>query len=135
MLNKNLDSKITITGRHFHTQPALTNYAFKKAQKLIHHFEHIEHIAITMDRDKAHRTKQTVYEVNIRISIPGKNLNLSDEGPNMRQTLDSAINRLDRELVKTKEKIKTKHRRAGVRKLPNLLRRVKIKRFRRPDDL
>lgn len=135
MTSKNTDAKITITGRHFHSQPTLSNYALKKAQKLIRHFDHIEHIAITMDRDKAHRSRQTVYEVNIRVSIPGKNLNLKDEGPNMRQTLDSAINRLDRELVKTKEKIKNKRNRTGVRKLPNLLRRVKIKRFRRSDDL
>jgi len=135
MTSRNTDAKITITGRHFHSQPSLKDYAFKKAQKLIRHFDHIEHIAITMDRDKAHRSRQTVYEVNIRILIPGKNLNLSDEGPNIRQTLDSAINRLDRELVKTKEKIKTKHKRAGIRKLPNILKKVKIKRFRRPDDL
>lgn len=125
--------KITITGRHFHSQPSLTAYATKKAQKLLRHNNHIEHITITMDRDKAHRNRLTVYEINIRVSIPGKDLNLNDEGPNMRQTIDSAINRLDRELIKTKEKLSNRKSRPGIRKLPSFIRKIKIKKFRRPD--
>lgn len=131
MTNTELHPKISITGRHFHAQPTLSSYAFKKAQKLLKHFDHIEHVSITMDRDKSHRNKQTIYEVNIRINLPGKNLNLNDEGANMRQTLDSAINRLDRELIKTKEKIKNKRHKPGIRKLAGVLSHVKIKRFRR----
>jgi len=127
------DSKIIITDRHFNPQPSLNNYAYKKALKLLHHNSHIEKISITIDKDIAHRNKQTVYRVNIHISIPGKDLNLNDEGPNMTQTIDSAIHRLDRELIKTKEKIKDKKHRPGIRKLSAFLKKVKVKKFRRKD--
>lgn len=127
----NPGSKITITGRHFRSKPTLKTYALKKAQKLVKHFSHIESITITMDRDRAHRNRQTVYEVNIHVSIPGKNLNLTDEEANMRTALDSAINRIDRELIKTKEKIKSKRNRPAIRNLGRILSKVKIKRFKR----
>ena len=131
MMENNTDSKITITGRHFHSKPTLKTYALKKAQKLIKHFDHIESISITMDRDRAHRNRQSIYEVKIHVSIPGKNLNLTDEESNMRRAIDSAVNRIDRELIKTKEKLKPQRSRPGIRHLGKFLSRVRIKKFRR----
>lgn len=110
--------QIIVTGQHLKKFPELENYATKKAQKLTHYFPKILKIQVRLISEESHRGQEDDYYCEIEVDIPGRNLLLKDAERSMDKAIDKAVERMQRLLVKTKEKkITAKHREGIINKL------------------
>lgn len=89
---------ITYAGHHIEVTPALRAYAEGKLNKLTHHSEHITavHVIFTLEK-LSHIVEATV-------SLSKAEIHAQAASNDMYAAIDALIDKLDRQLVKHKEK-------------------------------
>ncbi|USQ14213.1 ribosome-associated translation inhibitor RaiA [Legionella lytica] len=93
--------QIHITGHRMEVTPAIRTYAEEKFTKLEHHFDHITKINVIFDIEKLRQIAEaTIY-------VAGGELHASSESENLYAAIDALIDKLDRQLLKHKEKIRS----------------------------
>lgn len=96
--------QISITGHHVEVTPAMRDYVTNKVQRLERHFDNMidMHVILTVEklRQKA--------EANL--SISGNMIHAEAVDEDMYAAIDAMADKLDRQVIKHKEKV-TEHRR------------------------
>lgn len=101
--------RINVSGHHVDVTEALREYAIDKLGKLERHFDHITNCDITLIVEKAcHKAEGSVH-------VSGADLFANDEGDNMYAAIDGLAGKLDRQLIRHKEKTQGKHHRESVK--------------------
>ena len=95
--------KLIVTGRHVDVTESMKNYAREKLGRVMHERPHINEIHVIMDVQK--------YRHLVELSARGKNLELfcREEPPDMYASIDRALAKLDRQLLRYKERHLRKH--------------------------
>ncbi len=95
--------QINITGHHLKITNALKNYVEKKFQRLTRHFDHVLNIHVVLTVEKL------IHRAEASLQVSGNKIfaNASNEG--MYAAVDSLVDKLDRQIVKHKEKLKDHH--------------------------
>ncbi len=92
--------QINITGHRLEVTPALRAFTQEKFDKLERHFDHITSINVIFDVEKLRQIAEaTVY-------VAKGELHASSESEDMYAAIDTLIDKLDRQLIKHKEKIR-----------------------------
>ncbi len=99
--------QINISGHHIEITPALRSYAEEKIKRLEHHFDQITRSDITLTVEKLRQKA----ECNVHVS--GGDLHASAEDENMYAAIDSLSDKLDRQLLKHKEKLVARNKGQG----------------------
>jgi putative sigma-54 modulation protein len=99
--------QINISGHHIELTPALKEYAEEKIQRLEHHFDQITRSDITLTVEKS------VQKAECTIHVSGSDLHASAENENMYAAIDSLSDKLDRQLLKHKEKLVARNKGQG----------------------
>ena len=99
--------QINISGHHIEITPALRSYAEEKIKRLEHHFDQITRSDITLTVEKLRQKA----ECNVHVS--GGDLHASAEDENMYVAIDSLSDKLDRQLLKHKEKLVARNKGQG----------------------
>ncbi|MDD7805431.1 MAG: ribosome-associated translation inhibitor RaiA [Endozoicomonas sp. (ex Botrylloides leachii)] len=90
--------QVNISGHHVEVTEALHDYVTKKLQRLNAHFEGITNVQATLSVEKLiHRAEATLH-------IKGADINATAESEDMYAAIDQLSDKLDRQLVKHKEK-------------------------------
>ena len=89
---------ISFTGHQIQVTPALKSFTEEKLQKLIHHFDRITHIHVTF------HVEHLKHIVEVNVSIAKDIIHAHAESENMYTAIDLMIDKLDRQLIKHKEK-------------------------------
>jgi len=97
--------KVKIEERHMEQSDPLRKYAISKAESLQKFFDGIISVEVTMDVEKERRLV-TVFTHLINKKV----LKASAESDDMYVSIDSAMDKLERQLKKFKEKLKDKHK-------------------------
>ncbi|MBS3812552.1 MAG: ribosome hibernation-promoting factor, HPF/YfiA family [Candidatus Bipolaricaulota bacterium] len=97
--------KVKIEERHMEQSEPLRDYAISKAGDLEKFFDGIISVEVTMDVEKKRRTvKIFAHLINKKI------VKASAESDDMYVSIDSAIDKIERQLKKYNEKLKDKHK-------------------------
>lgn len=97
--------KVRIEERHMEQSDPLREYAISKAENLQKFFDGIISVEITMDVEKERRmVKAFAHLINKKIA------KASAESDDMYVSIDSAMDKLERQLKRHNEKMKDKHR-------------------------
>lgn len=91
--------QITVSGHHVDVTPALRDYVNSKLSKLQHHYDNITNTAVTLTVEKM------VQKAEANVHVAGANLFAECESEDMYAAIDSLVAKLDRQLIKHKEKI------------------------------
>lgn len=92
--------QINVSGHHVDVTPALRDYVTTKLGKLQRHFDNITNSSVTLTVEKlVHKAEATVH-------VAGADLFALSESEDMYAAIDSLADKLDRQLIKHKEKIK-----------------------------
>ncbi|GHB67121.1 ribosomal subunit interface protein [Psychrosphaera saromensis] len=94
--------QINLTCRHIETTDSLREYVDSKFSKLERHFDHINNVHVILDVEKLAQKAEATLHVN------GGELFATSEHNDMYAAIDSLIDKLDRQVIKHKEKL-TKH--------------------------
>lgn len=92
--------QITVSGHHVDVTPALRDYVNTKLSKLQNHFDNITNTEVTLTVEKL------VQKAEANVHVAGANLFAACESEDMYAAIDSLADKLDRQLIKHKEKLK-----------------------------
>ncbi len=92
---------IKITGRHMEMSDALRSYIENSLNKLTRYFDKITSAEVILDVEKSRH----ICEINLNVN--GMRVHSKEVSPDMYASVDSVIEKLDRQIRKFKDKIKT----------------------------
>ncbi|VAW49978.1 Ribosome hibernation promoting factor Hpf [hydrothermal vent metagenome] len=99
--------QINITGHHVDITEALRNYTSEKLEKLERHFDHVTNIHVILTVEKqTQKAEATVH-------VSGADLFAQHQTENMYASIDGLVDKLDRQIIKHKEKISNHNRKSG----------------------
>lgn len=101
---------LNITGHHIEVTPAIRDYVKQKMDRITRHFDHVIDVNVIMTVEKL---KQKV-EASVHMS--GKDLFVQSEDGDMYAAIDNLADKLDRQILKHKEKNGDVHRQNGALK-------------------
>lgn len=105
--------QINITGHHIDVTDALRTYITEKLSKLERHFDHVTnvHVILTVEK-QSQKAEATVH-------ASGTDLFAQHDTEDMYASIDGLVDKLDRQIVKHKEKISDHNRKSGgVKNMP-----------------
>lgn len=89
---------LNLTGNHVEITPAMREYVTTKISKITRHFDHVIDVSVILSVEK-HQQKA---EANVHVK--GKDIFVETNGDNMYASIDSLVDKLDRQVLKYKEK-------------------------------
>ncbi|WP_133136965.1 ribosome hibernation-promoting factor, HPF/YfiA family [Legionella rowbothamii] len=93
--------QIHITGHSMEVTPAIRTYTEGKFTKLEHHYDQINKINVIFDIEKLSQIAEAT------IFVTGAELYAKSESENLYAAIDALIDKLDRQLLKHKEKMRS----------------------------
>jgi putative sigma-54 modulation protein len=99
--------QINITGHHIDITDALRSYVSEKLEKLERHFDHVTNVHVILTVEKQSQKA----EANVHVS--GADLFAQHDSEDMYASIDGLVDKLDRQIVKYKEKIGSHNRKSG----------------------
>lgn len=103
--------RIEIYGQQLEITPALNDYVQSKLQRLERHFDQSFEVRVQLG------VRKPSHHAAADLVVPGKTLHAEAEGENMYAAIDVLADKLDRQVVKHKEKLQQHH----VRAVPDAL--------------
>jgi len=99
--------QINITGHHVELTDSLRAFVNEKFDKLERHFDHVTNVHVILTVEKNHQKA----EANMHLS--GTKVFAEAVNDDMYAAIDSLTDKLDRQILKHKEKLKDHHRQEG----------------------
>ena len=87
-----------LSGHQLEITPAMRDYVTSKLGRIARHFDHVIDVNVILSVDKL---RQTI-EANVHLS--GKDIFVESHGADMYAAIDNLADRLDRQIIKHKEK-------------------------------
>lgn len=92
--------QINLTGHHVEITEALREYVDTKFAKLERHFDHITNVHVILNVEKLRQKAEAT------VHLSGAEVFATSEHEDMYAAIDGLIDKLDRQVVKHKEKLK-----------------------------
>ncbi len=92
--------QINLTGHHVDITESLRNYVDTKFEKLERHFDHINNVHVILNVEKLSQKAEATLHLN------GGEVFANSEHTDMYAAIDGLIDKLDRQVIKHKEKLK-----------------------------
>ena len=89
---------LNLTGNHIEITPAMRDYVLSKIERVTRHFDNIIDINVILSVDKLKQKAEAT--VNLR----GKEIFVEADGSDMYASIDNLADKLDRQIIKYKEK-------------------------------
>lgn len=96
--------RIEITGHQVDVTPALNDYVNNKLERVARHFDHHLDLRVILSVDKLEQRAEAT------VGVPGKSLFADASSPDMYAAIDLLADKLDRIVIKHKEKLTDHHR-------------------------
>jgi len=105
--------QLSLTGHHVEVTPAMRAYVEKKLERIARHFEHVidVHCVLTVEKLR-HKAEATLH-------LSGSAIHADATNGNMYAAIDGLADKLDRQILKHKEKSVDHHEEESFRNLPS----------------
>ena len=97
---------LNLTGVHLEITPAIRAYVLAKLDRVNRHFDHVIDVNVVLSVDKLRQ------KVEANVHVRGKDIHAEAIDPDMYAAIDALADKLDRQVLKYKEKISA-HRADG----------------------
>ncbi len=92
--------QINLTGHHVDITDSLRTYVDTKFSKLERHFDHISNVHVILNVEKLNQKAEAT------VHLSGAEVFASSEDSDMYAAIDKMVDKLDRQVIKHKEKLK-----------------------------
>lgn len=89
---------INITGHHVEVTPAIRDYVTEKLGRVTRHFDHVIDVSVILSVEKL------VQKAEVTVHVSGKDIHVEATDADMYAAIDSLVDKLDRQVLKHKEK-------------------------------
>jgi putative sigma-54 modulation protein len=95
---------LQISGHHLEITPAIHDYATGKLERVTRHFDNVIDVSVILSVDKL---KQ---KAEVTVHLSGKDIHVESVEEDLYAALDSLVDKLDRQILKHKQKVQDHHR-------------------------
>ena len=99
---------LQLTGHHLEVTTALRDYLHSKLARVSSHFDHVIDVKVTLSVEKLQQ------KVEATVHVPGNDLHAECADENMYSAIDMLADKLDRQVLKHKEKQNDHHKANGA---------------------
>ncbi len=99
---------LNLTGNHLEITPAIRTYVMTKLERVNRHFDHVIDVSVVLAVDKLQQ------RVEANVHVRGKDIHAQSIDADMYAAIDALADKLDRQVLKHKEKQKDHRGDAGV---------------------
>ncbi|MEO5701498.1 MAG: ribosome-associated translation inhibitor RaiA [Casimicrobiaceae bacterium] len=89
---------LNLTGNHLNITPAIRDYVLGKLERVNRHFDHVIDVNVVMSVDKLQ------HKIEVNLHTRGKDIHAEAIESDMYAAIDVLIDKLDRQVLKHKEK-------------------------------
>ncbi|WP_332670591.1 ribosome hibernation-promoting factor, HPF/YfiA family [Aromatoleum sp.] len=89
---------LNITGHHVEVTPAIREYVTNKLDRVIRHFDNVTSVSVILSVEKLRQ------KAEVTLHVRGKDIYVESEDGDMYAAVDAMADKLDRQVVKHKEK-------------------------------
>lgn len=93
--------QVNLTGRHVDITDSLRNYVLSKFERIERHFDHITNVNVILDVEKLRQKAEASFHIS------GHDIFADSENEDMYAAIDALVDKLDRQLLKHKEKMQS----------------------------
>ncbi len=101
-----------LTGHHVEITPAIRDYVVAKLERINRHFENVIDVNVIMTVEKLDQK----IEANVHLS--GKDIHVQVHDGDMYAAIDGLIDKLDRQVIKHKERFQVGRQGSGIKRTP-----------------
>ncbi|MEY2701123.1 MAG: hypothetical protein RIQ52_1878 [Pseudomonadota bacterium] len=98
-----MNTNLSVTGQHIEITPAIRTHIEDRLQTLHRHSDHIQSIHVILKVEKLEQIAEAT------VTLDGAQLFAEDRQESMYAAIDQLIDKLDRQLLRHKEKLHQKH--------------------------
>ena len=99
-----------LTGHQLPITPAIREYVATKLQRITHHFDHVIDVNVIVSVEKLQQ------KIEATVHVRGKDIFCESSAPDLYAAIDSLVDKLDRNIIKHKEKnLAQRHSGAGIK--------------------
>ena len=99
---------IKILGHHVEITPAMRSHLEDKLKKIGAHFDQVQNMTVTLSINNE-KEKDSRNHAEITLHLKGKDLFAEAHNGDMYHAMDLVIDKLDRQVIKHKEKVQDHH--------------------------
>ena len=104
---------LNVSGHHLEVTPAIRTYVEAKLQRITRHFDHVIDVNVIMKVEKLDQ------KIEASVHLSGKDIHVQSSEVDMYAAIDSLIDKLDRQVIRHKERFHVNHRNAkGIKRIP-----------------
>jgi putative sigma-54 modulation protein len=101
---------LQLSGHHLEITSAIRSYVVDKLSRITRHFDHVIDVNVILSVNKLDQ------KVEANVHVRGKDIYVECVDSNMYAAIDGLVDKLDRRILKYKEKIVDHHEEESVRK-------------------
>jgi len=98
---------LNITGHHLDVTPAIRSYVEDKLARVTRHFDHVIDVSVVLSVEKLRQ------KAEVNVHLPGKDIFVEHADGDMYAAIDALADKLDRLILKHKQKAGDVHRETG----------------------
>lgn len=98
---------LTITGHHLEVTPAIRGYVEEKLKRVTRHFDNVLDVSVILTVEKLK------HKAEVNLHVAGKDIYVESIEADMYAAVDVLVDKLDRQVLKHKEKANGHHREDG----------------------
>ena len=92
-----------LTGHHVEITPAIREYVTSKLARINRHFDHVIDVNVVMTVEKLDQ------KIEANVHVAGKDIHVHANDSDMYAAIDGLIDKLDRQVLKHKERFQPRH--------------------------
>jgi len=96
--------QVNLSGHHIDITDSLRNYVETKCERMERHFDHVTKIEVVLEVVKQRKKAEA------NVHLVGADLHAEAENEDMYAAIDALVDKLDRQIIRHKEKLKDHHR-------------------------
>ena len=104
---------LNLTGHHLEITPAIRDYVVGKLDRVTRHFDHVIDVNVVMSVAKLR------HKAEVNLHTRGKDIHVEAIEADMYAAIDALVDKLDRKVLKHKEKSVDHHQGEAVRNRPD----------------
>ena len=113
---------LCLTGHHLDITPAIRDYVIGKLDRVTRHFDDVIDVNVVMSVDKLR------HKVEVNLHARGKDIHVEAIAPDMYAAIDALADKLDRQVLRHKEKTNgQRHEPAASKRAPAIERTAKAR--------
>ena len=99
-----------LTGHHVDITPAIRDYVVQKLARINRHFDHVIDVNVIMTVQKLDQ------KIEATVHLSGKDIHVRCNDGDMYAAIDALIDKLDRQVLKHKERFQVSRRAPGIKR-------------------